>query len=107
MTVQILDESASGVYIISATPFLDSGEIDFDSIDSLVEFYIGKGVSGITILGMMGEAHRIYLPVASNGFLELLELSFGGSAISGLFGNQDQLLYDWREKLIASPSEEP
>jgi len=59
MTTHRLDESASGVYIISATPFLESGEIDFDSIDSLVEFYIGKGVTGITILGMMGEAQKM------------------------------------------------
>ena len=45
-----LDESASGVYIISATPFTDNGEVDMDSADRLVDFYIEKGVSGITIL---------------------------------------------------------
>ena len=65
-----------------------------------------RGAGIVQSNGMMGEAPRIYLPVARNGFLELLELSFGGSVISGLFGNQDQLLYDWRAKLIASPSEE-
>ena len=32
---------------------------DSVSIDSLVEFYIDKGISGMTILGMMGEAHKI------------------------------------------------
>ncbi|MCH8155093.1 MAG: dihydrodipicolinate synthase family protein, partial [Proteobacteria bacterium] len=54
-----LNESAKGVYIISATPFDDDGSIDFDSADSLVEFYIEKGVSGMTILGMMGEANKM------------------------------------------------
>jgi 4-hydroxy-tetrahydrodipicolinate synthase len=49
----------NGVYIISVTTFTDQGEIDWQSVDSLVEFYIAKGVSGITILGMMGEAQKL------------------------------------------------
>src|SRR5262249_30384129 len=48
-----------GVYIISVTPFTDEGAIDWPSVDTLVEFYIGKGVSGVTILGMMGEAQKL------------------------------------------------
>jgi 4-hydroxy-tetrahydrodipicolinate synthase len=51
--------NTKGVYIISVTPFTDQGEIDWPSVDSLVEFYIAKGVSGVTILGMMGEAHKL------------------------------------------------
>jgi len=54
-----LDESANGVYIISATPFRENGEVDFESADGLVDFYIEKGVSGITLLGMMGEAQKM------------------------------------------------
>ena len=54
-----LSENAKGVYIISATPFDDDGSIDFNSADSLVEFYIEKGVNGITILGVMGEANKM------------------------------------------------
>ncbi|VDR28486.1 Dihydrodipicolinate synthase [Raoultella terrigena] len=54
-----LNEQANGVYIISATPFTDSGELDLASADSLTDFYLEKGVSGITILGMMGEAHKL------------------------------------------------
>jgi 4-hydroxy-tetrahydrodipicolinate synthase len=49
----------NGVYIISVTPFTEDGAIDWPSVDSLVEFYIEKGVSGITILGMMGEAQKL------------------------------------------------
>ena len=56
MDTHRLDESASGVYIISATPFSDTGALDLDSASRLADFYIDKGVSGITILGMMGEA---------------------------------------------------
>jgi len=51
--------NTNGVYVISVTPFTDQGDIDWPSVDSLVEFYIAKGVSGITILGMMGEAHKL------------------------------------------------
>jgi 4-hydroxy-tetrahydrodipicolinate synthase len=51
--------TTNGVYIISVTPFTDQGDIDWASVDSLVEFYIAKGVSGVTILGMMGEAHKL------------------------------------------------
>jgi 4-hydroxy-tetrahydrodipicolinate synthase len=51
--------NTNGVYIISVTPFTDQGDIDWASVDTLVEFYIAKGVSGVTILGMMGEAHKL------------------------------------------------
>ncbi|MEM7503539.1 MAG: dihydrodipicolinate synthase family protein [Pseudomonadota bacterium] len=54
-----LDESAAGVFIISATPFAEDGELDLDSASRLADFYIEKGVTGITILGMMGEAPKL------------------------------------------------
>jgi len=59
MTVSLLTEDAKGVFIISATPFADDGALDLDSTDRLIEFYIEKGVHGITILGMMGEAQKL------------------------------------------------
>ena len=55
----LLDASAKGVYAISATPFTDAGEIDWASVDSLIDFYLQCGVSGLTILGMMGEAQKL------------------------------------------------
>ena len=54
-----IDEQSKGVFIISTTPFLKDGSIDFDSVESLVEFYIEKKVTGMTILGMMGEANKL------------------------------------------------
>ncbi len=56
---ELLSEKTEGVFIISATPFSGDGAIDYDSADRLVEFYIGHGVSGMTILGMMGEAPKL------------------------------------------------
>jgi len=69
MTAQKLDESAAGVFVISATPFTDDGSLDLDSVDGLVEFYLEKGVSGITVLGMMGEAQKM-APEESEAFLK-------------------------------------
>ena len=54
-----LTADAKGVYVIAATPFTDTGAIDFASIDSLVEFYLQCGVDGMTILGVMGEFQKL------------------------------------------------
>jgi 4-hydroxy-tetrahydrodipicolinate synthase len=54
-----LDESARDVFIIAVTPFTDNGEIDYASVDRMVEFYLERGVVGMTILGMMGEAQKL------------------------------------------------
>ena len=68
MTHHRLDEQAAGVYIISATPFADDGALDLDSTDRLTDFYLDKGVTGITILGVMGEAPKL-APSESEAFL--------------------------------------
>jgi 4-hydroxy-tetrahydrodipicolinate synthase len=55
------DETASGVFIIAVTPFTDSGALDLDSTDRMVDFYLERGVTGFTVLGMMGEAPKLTL----------------------------------------------
>lgn len=55
----LLDETASGVFTIAVTPFLPDGALDLNSIDSMVDFYVEKGASGLTILGIMGEAGKL------------------------------------------------
>jgi len=59
MPGHLLDESARGVFIIAATPFSNHGALDLDSLERLIGFYLDCGVHGITILGMMGEAHKL------------------------------------------------
>ena len=54
-----LNESARGVFVISATPFTEEGALDLDSTDRLMEFYLGHGVDGVTLLGIMGEAPKL------------------------------------------------
>jgi 4-hydroxy-tetrahydrodipicolinate synthase len=48
------DERASGVYVIAVTPFQPDGRID-----RVTDFYLECGVSGITALGVMGEAPKL------------------------------------------------
>ncbi len=54
-----LTEAAAGVYVIAVTPFLPDGAIDFDSCDRMVDFYLDAGATGLTILGIMGEAPKL------------------------------------------------
>ncbi len=51
--------AARGVYPIGATPFHPNGAIDWNSLDRLTEFYLECGASGLTILGIMGEAPKL------------------------------------------------
>ncbi|WP_299622646.1 dihydrodipicolinate synthase family protein [uncultured Tateyamaria sp.] len=55
----MLDETAKGVFTIAVTPFLPNGDLDLDSIDRMVDAYIERGATGLTILGMMGEAGKL------------------------------------------------
>jgi len=55
----MLDTHASGVYIIAATPFTDDGAVDTASVDRLMDFYLGAGITGVTVLGIMGEAPKL------------------------------------------------
>jgi 4-hydroxy-tetrahydrodipicolinate synthase len=51
--------SARGVFAISATPFQDDGRLDTAGIDRLTDFYVDRGIDGLTILGIMGEAPKL------------------------------------------------
>ncbi|MBL8164239.1 MAG: dihydrodipicolinate synthase family protein [Anaerolineae bacterium] len=49
----------SGIFNILATPFDLQGQVDLESLRHLVEFQIDKGVYGLTILGVLGEAGKL------------------------------------------------
>ena len=51
--------SLTGVCTITLTPFTEGGDVDLESIDSLAGLYLDSGVYGLTILGIMGEAHKL------------------------------------------------
>ena len=51
--------SVKGVYPILPTPFTESGELDIDSLRRLIDFQKEARVTGVAILGFMGEAHKL------------------------------------------------
>ncbi|QLP96829.1 MAG: dihydrodipicolinate synthase family protein [Rhodoblastus sp.] len=56
-----LDETAAGLFPIAVTPFAPDGAIDWASVDSMTDFYLKAGATGLTILGIMGEAPKLDL----------------------------------------------
>ena len=58
-TMSAFNRDAQGVYLITVTPFTDSGALDLASTDRMVDFCLESGVTGLTILGIMGEAPKL------------------------------------------------
>ncbi|MCU0818224.1 MAG: dihydrodipicolinate synthase family protein [Beijerinckiaceae bacterium] len=57
--MSLLNETATGVFVIAVTPFTETGALDLESADRMVDFYLEKGATGLTLLGMMGEAPKL------------------------------------------------
>jgi 4-hydroxy-tetrahydrodipicolinate synthase len=49
----------NGVIPILPTPFHDDESLDLESWERLLQFMIGQGVDGVTILGVLGESNRL------------------------------------------------
>lgn len=54
-----LGTDASGLFAIATTPFTPEGAVDTASVDRLTDFYEESGSTGITVLGIMGEAPKL------------------------------------------------
>jgi 4-hydroxy-tetrahydrodipicolinate synthase len=54
-----LDETASGVFVICPTPFTEDGALDEASAERMTDAYLAAGASGLTLLGVMGEAPKL------------------------------------------------
>jgi 4-hydroxy-tetrahydrodipicolinate synthase len=55
----LLDHTAAGLFPIAPTPFHPDGRIDTRSIETLIERYLAAGATGVTVLGIMGEAPKM------------------------------------------------
>jgi 4-hydroxy-tetrahydrodipicolinate synthase len=55
----MLTHEAQGTFAIAPTPFHDDGRIDESSIDRMSDFYQAAGCTGITVLGILGEAQKL------------------------------------------------
>ena len=54
-----LTTTASGVIVIAPTPFMPDGAIDHASIDRMTDFFVASAMTGITVLGQLGEAPKL------------------------------------------------
>ncbi len=45
-----------GSIVALVTPFLESGRVDFDALQRLVEFHVNAGTHGIVAVGTTGES---------------------------------------------------
>jgi 4-hydroxy-tetrahydrodipicolinate synthase len=81
MDKKTISETTRGVYIIAPTPFDETGAVDHASIDSLVDFYLEKGVDGITILGVLGEAQKLSAPERQAIMTQVLQRVDGRAGI--------------------------
>ena len=68
-----LTSDASGVYVITVTPFKPDGSIDMDSCDRMVDFYLEVGATGLTVLGMMGEAPKLTIEESRDVVARILD----------------------------------
>ncbi|RYF72759.1 MAG: dihydrodipicolinate synthase family protein, partial [Comamonadaceae bacterium] len=55
----LLTSEDRGVYPIAITPFDAQQEIDWASVDRLMDFYLACGVQGVTLLGILGEPQKL------------------------------------------------
>jgi hypothetical protein len=53
------NSTASGVFPIAPTPFQFEGRLDHASIETLIAGYLKVGATGVTVLGIMGEAPKL------------------------------------------------
>ena len=58
-TTDAAAERLAGVWNIVPTPFLDDGALDEASLPTLTRFVADRGVDGMTILGVLGEAAKL------------------------------------------------
>ncbi len=79
-----LTEDAKGVFIIAATPFTDEGALDLQSVDTLTDFYLQCGVHGFTLLGMMGEAHKLTAEESLSVVNRVIDRAQGRQVIVGV-----------------------
>lgn len=55
----LLTNKAAGLFPIAPTPFHPDGRLDIGSIDLLIGHYLSAGATGVTVLGIMGEAPKM------------------------------------------------
>jgi 4-hydroxy-tetrahydrodipicolinate synthase len=81
----MLDTTAKGVFVIAPTPFHDDGRVDEPSTDRMTDFYLDDcGATGITVLGIMGEAPKLDADEAVAVATRVIKRANGAPVIVGV-----------------------
>ena len=78
----LLTNEATGVHVIAPTPFDEKGALDLASTANMVERYLAMGASGLTLLGIMGEAPKLTATEALGFVKEVLACAGSGAAVT-------------------------
>jgi 4-hydroxy-tetrahydrodipicolinate synthase len=79
-----LTHNAAGVFAIAPTPFHDDGRIDEASVEAMTRFYLEAGCTGITVLGIMGEAPKLDSEEALAVAARVIQRANGAPVIVGV-----------------------
>src|SRR6202051_2184847 len=79
-----LTPSTSGTFAIAPTPFHADGRSDTVSIDRMTDFYLEAGCTGITVLGIMGEAPKLEPQEALDVACRMIKRAAGAPIIVGV-----------------------
>jgi 4-hydroxy-tetrahydrodipicolinate synthase len=77
-------DTASGTFAIAPTPFHPDGAVDFQSIDRLTAFYRDVGCTGLTVLGILGEAPKLDGPEAVEVAKRFIRAAEGMEVVVGV-----------------------
>ena len=77
-------DKASGTFAIAPTPFTPDGAIDFRSVDRLTAHYGEVGCTGVTVLGIMGEAPKLDGPEAVEVATRFIRAASGMEVVVGV-----------------------
>jgi 4-hydroxy-tetrahydrodipicolinate synthase len=80
----------SGLVAVAVTPMLPGGEVDRESLATLMDFYVACGSTGVALLGVMGEANRMTDRAAKD--LIVLALEALGGRVPVIVGVSDDSL---------------
>lgn len=79
-----MTQTINGLFIIAQTPFTDDGELDLESIDTLCDFYFKHGASGLTVLGVSGEAAKLSMEESISTVRRFVARANGKPVIAGV-----------------------
>ena len=105
-----------GVIPILATPFRDDESLDPESWQRLIEFMVGLGVDGVTILGVLGESNRLSdherqeliqqaVSVVNGRLPVIVGASYGGTRAAAYLSRMAQEL--GADAVMITPAREP